>query len=215
MPRFPVFLLLSLAVHIAASRLLPASAAAPDVAPPSAAASVLHMPQVQLQRPSLAPATLAPQPQPQPQRISKPLVKADKPRETAKASAPAASPPALAAAVATAAPVRAASAVAPEALPPPEVFSREPSFREHPKPPHYPSQARRRNQQGTVLVEVRLDARGELRSLNVLRSSGIDSLDRAALDAVAAWRFRPETLGGRGVPSRVQIPIQFALSASR
>lgn len=211
MPRFPVFLLLSLAVHIAASRLLPASAAAPDVAPPSAAASVLHMPQVQLQRPSLAPATLAPLPQ----RVSKPLVKADKPRETAKASAPAASPPALAAAVATAAPVRAASAVAPEALPPPEVFSREPSFREHPKPPHYPSQARRRNQQGTVLVEVRLDERGELRSLNVLRSSGIDSLDRAALDAVAAWRFRPETLGGRGVPSRVQIPIQFALSASR
>ncbi|NQD91286.1 energy transducer TonB [Pseudomonas sp. CrR25] len=95
------------------------------------------------------------------------------------------------------------------------MFSRAPSFRERPKPPQYPTQARRRNQQGTVLVEVRLDARGAQRSLTVLRSSGVDSLDRAAIDAVSAWRFRPQSAGGRGVPSRVHIPIQFALSASR
>lgn len=96
-----------------------------------------------------------------------------------------------------------------------EVLSREPSFREPPGPPRYPAQARRRNQQGTVMLEVRLDERGEQRGLSVLRSSGIDSLDRAALEAVAGWRFRPETQGGRAVPSRVQIPIEFALTASR
>jgi protein TonB len=66
-----------------------------------------------------------------------------------------------------------------------------------------------------VLVEVRLDARGQQRSINVLRSSGVDSLDRAALEAVAKWRFLPETTGGQAVPSRVHIPIQFALTASR
>jgi protein TonB len=96
-----------------------------------------------------------------------------------------------------------------------EVLSSKPSFREPPRQPSYPSQARRRNQQGVVLVEVRLDERGQQRSLNVLRSSGVESLDRAALEAVAKWRFNPERTGGQAVPSRVQIPIQFALTASR
>uniref|UniRef100_UPI0030EEAA08 energy transducer TonB n=1 Tax=Pseudomonas guineae TaxID=425504 RepID=UPI0030EEAA08 len=96
-----------------------------------------------------------------------------------------------------------------------EVFSAKPSFRDPPRQPNYPAQARRRNQQGEVLVEVRLDAFGRQRSLNVLRSSGVDSLDRAALEAVAQWRFRPETSAGQAVPSRVQIPIRFALTASR
>jgi len=96
-----------------------------------------------------------------------------------------------------------------------EVLSSKPSFREPPRQPRYPSQARRRNQQGVVLLEVRLDELGRQRSLNVLRSSGVESLDRAALQAVAAWRFNPETTDGQAVPSRVHIPIQFALTASR
>lgn len=96
-----------------------------------------------------------------------------------------------------------------------EVFSREPAFLEPPRPPVYPAKARRRNQQGLVLVEVRLDARGLQKEIRLLRSSGVESLDRAALDAVAAWRFRPETQNGQPVPSRVHIPIDFALSASR
>lgn len=96
-----------------------------------------------------------------------------------------------------------------------EVFSREPEFLTPPKPPVYPAQARRRNQQGLVLVEVRLDAGGQLRGLRLLRSSGVESLDRSAMDAVANWRFRPETQNGLPVPSRVHIPIEFALSASR
>jgi protein TonB len=32
---------------------------------------------------------------------------------------------------------------------------------------------------------------------------------------VSGWRFRPEMLDGQNVASRVQIPIQFALTASR
>ncbi|UVE17036.1 TonB family protein [Pseudomonas sp. LS44] len=96
-----------------------------------------------------------------------------------------------------------------------EVFSSRPSFLEPPKQPGYPALARRRNQQGVVLIEVRLDARGDQRELKLLRSSGIDSLDRAALEAVASWRFRAESQNGQPVPSRVHIPIQFALTASR
>lgn len=116
---------------------------------------------------------------------------------------------------AAAAPARVESASPASAAVAAEVLTSKPSFREPPRQPSYPSQARRRNQQGVVLLEVRLDALGQQRSLNVLRSSGVESLDRAALQAVAAWRFNPETTDGQAVPSRVHIPIQFALTASR
>ena len=96
-----------------------------------------------------------------------------------------------------------------------EVFSSAPSFLQPPTAPRYPSLAKRRNQQGVVLLEVRLDERGQQRALQIVRSSGVESLDEAALEAVAAWHFRPETEDGRAVPSRVQIPIEFALTASR
>ncbi|GLK91875.1 energy transducer TonB [Pseudomonas turukhanskensis] len=96
-----------------------------------------------------------------------------------------------------------------------EVFSSKPSYLQPPRQPHYPNLAKRRNQQGVVLVEVRLDERGQQRALQIVRSSGVESLDEAALEAVADWHFRPETLDGRAVPSRVQIPIEFALTASR
>jgi protein TonB len=108
-----------------------------------------------------------------------------------------------------------ASAVAPPQAVRPEVFSLKPSFAQAPPAPRYPAQARRRNQQGVVLLEVRLDARGEQRELKLLRSSGVPSLDHAALTAVAGWRFRAEVRDGLGVPSRVQIPIEFALTATR
>ena len=96
-----------------------------------------------------------------------------------------------------------------------EVFSHQPAFRLPPQQPRYPAQARRRNQQGVVLLEVRLDAHGKQRAITLLRSSGFSSLDSAALEAVAGWYFHPEIINGKGVPSRVEIPIEFALLASR
>jgi protein TonB len=96
-----------------------------------------------------------------------------------------------------------------------EVFSNKPSYLQPPTQPHYPNLAKRRNQQGVVVLEVCLDERGQQRALQIVRSSGVESLDEAALEAVADWHFRPETVDGRAVPSRVQIPIEFALTASR
>ncbi|WP_298183277.1 energy transducer TonB [uncultured Pseudomonas sp.] len=230
MLRFSLFLLLSLAVHVAGSRLhgttqRPALSAAQTADAPQ----VLRLAAV-LQA---APAALPEQPQPLRQvAVSQALaVKPSAPVPTAKPQAiavPAETPPGSALArapnspavsptvTADAAPAAPAAPAAAVAAPPlAEVLSRQPSFRQPPRQPSYPSQARRRNQQGVVLVEVRLDARGRQRSLSVLRSSGVDSLDRAALEAVAQWHFRPETAGGQAVPSRVQIPIKFALTASR
>jgi len=94
-----------------------------------------------------------------------------------------------------------------------EVISSKPRFARAPSAPVYPALARRRQQQGTVWLEVRLDARGKQVELQVLRSSTVPSLDQAALAAVRKWQFLPETYNGVGVPSRVQIPIEFAIAA--
>lgn len=232
MLRLSLFVLLSLLLHLAGWLLL----GGPGV-PPSEAAQA---PKV-LRLGGLVQLAPAPPANPQPVLApaqARPAAKADsapvaarKPRArsvepapatASVASTPVATPPAAAPA-APSTPVAAppapastpASVQAPAPSQPIEVLSHKPSFRQPPQPPHYPAQARRRNQQGTVLLEVRLDKHGQQRGLAVLRSSGIASLDRAALEAVAAWRFNPQQQGGVAVPSRVQIPIEFALTASR
>lgn len=116
--------------------------------------------------------------------------------------------PAVAEGVAPAAAQSKASAVSTQ-----EVISSKPRFARAPSAPVYPALARRRQQQGTVWLEVRLDARGKQVELQVLRSSTVPSLDQAALAAVRKWQFLPETYNGVGVPSRVQIPIEFAIAA--
>lgn len=93
-----------------------------------------------------------------------------------------------------------------------EVVSETPRFREPPEAPDYPARARRLNQQGQVLLEVRLDASGNQREVQLVRSSGFTSLDQAAAAAVADWKFQPELRNGQPQPSRVQIPIDFALN---
>lgn len=94
-----------------------------------------------------------------------------------------------------------------------KVVSTQPRFARTPAAPVYPALARRRQQQGTVWVDVRLDAQGRQIGLQVLRSSGVKSLDQAALTAVKQWQFLPERQNGIGVPSRVHIPIEFAIAA--
>jgi protein TonB len=228
MLRLSLFLLLSLVLH-AVGWLLHGDAQPPalSAAQKREAPQVLRLAAV-LQQAAPAPVKQPEQPQhqavvpreaPTPKPDAQPPVAKVKPRAMAKPvhsqptpalPAKAARPSAAVAASAQTAPVKPVAA-----QPVAEVLITQPSFREPPRQPNYPSQARRRNQQGVVLVEVRLDARGQQRSLNVLRSSGVESLDRAALEAVATWRFNPERTGGQAVPSRVQIPIQFALTASR
>lgn len=184
---------------------VPASPSPTSVAPASTKPEVLKGQSVESRSSTPAKLALRPQPEPRAEKPAKPTPPA-KPVSESVAVRPLVSRPAVRA---TAQPVPAAPA------PLEEVFSREPSFLEPPRPPAYPSQARRRNQQGVVLIEVRLDRQGGQKALKVLRSSGIDSLDRAALAAISGWRFRPETHNGKAVPSRVHIPIQFALTANR
>lgn len=100
------------------------------------------------------------------------------------------------------------SAVEPLTIP----VQTEPSFIEPPKPPRYPSLARKRGQQGTVLVELWLDESGHQTKLLVSQSSGVSALDQAAVTAVAKWRFQAHRLNGLNVASRVTVPLEFVLN---
>jgi protein TonB len=77
--------------------------------------------------------------------------------------------------------------------------------------PAYPYAARRRGQEGRVVLEVEVLADGGAGAVAVARSSGVASLDRAAVDAVRRWRFRPARRNGRTVRSTVRVPVRFAL----
>lgn len=234
-------LLLSVALHLSAGWLLYSLRAAPEPLAwqtPMAIqlvslASAAEPARVRPARPlpiaaDVPPAPKAPAPtkpvaaaKPLPAKTQPALAKAPPPEARQRPAQPSTAPkpvqqapsqPAVASAPVNTAIARAPAPAAPPTSP---VLSLRPSFVSPPPPPRYPSQARRRNQQGVVQVEVCLDERGQQLKLTLIRSSGIESLDQAALDAVTRWRFRPEIVDGRAVPSRVQIPIEFALTANR
>jgi len=85
-----------------------------------------------------------------------------------------------------------------------------PLYRENP-PPAYPGLARRRGYEGVVLLDVLVSEEGHVGELRVARSSGYSLLDRAAVEAVEAWRFEPGRRGDRPVAMRVRVPVRFRL----
>lgn len=85
------------------------------------------------------------------------------------------------------------------------------AWRSPPRPPVYPMLARRRAQEGEVLLRLDLDMRGRITSARVLVSSGYPLLDAAALQAGSDWRLQPARINGVGVASYVKIPVQFRL----
>ena len=78
--------------------------------------------------------------------------------------------------------------------------------------PAYPAISRRLEEQGRVLIRVRVLASGDASEVRLHQSSGFDRLDAAALAAVKQFRFNPaRTRSGRAVDSWVTLPIQYAL----
>jgi protein TonB len=78
-------------------------------------------------------------------------------------------------------------------------------------PPRYPRSARRRGQQGTVVLSVHVDASGRVTNLRLFESSGHRALDNAALDAVKKWSFEPGRRGDMAVAMWVNVPVRFEL----
>jgi len=80
--------------------------------------------------------------------------------------------------------------------------------------PAYPRLSRRLNEQGKVLLRVRVSAEGRPEQVNLHQSSGHNRLDDAARRAVAQWRFVPAKQGDAPVASWVIVPIEFKLEDS-
>lgn len=83
-------------------------------------------------------------------------------------------------------------------------------YRRNPAP-DYPDEARRRRQEGVVLLRVQVNAKGRVEGVEVERSSGTPSLDQAATRAVRRWEFEPARRGDAPVASTVTVPVRFRL----
>ncbi len=79
------------------------------------------------------------------------------------------------------------------------------------RPPHYPSAARRRGDEGTVVIGVDISAAGRGERVEIIQSSGYNTLDEAALEAVREWRFVPAKRDGIAVAGSLRIPVLFRL----
>jgi periplasmic protein TonB len=75
--------------------------------------------------------------------------------------------------------------------------------------PIYPALAQAARQEGVVILETIIDARGAVEKVHVLR--GYPLLDQAAIDAVRQWRFTPALLNGQPVPVVMTVTVNFSL----
>ena len=78
-------------------------------------------------------------------------------------------------------------------------------------PPVYPARARRAGVEGTAQVELLLESSGRVAQVRLRRSSGDESLDVAALDAVERWRFDAPPPGADYRDRWFLVPIKFRL----
>jgi protein TonB len=87
----------------------------------------------------------------------------------------------------------------------------QPDYQKNPEPP-YPAAARRRRQEGLVLLRVGVDAAGYPVRVELKQSSGFAQLDEAALTAVRSWEFKPARIGSKTVDAEIEVPVRFKLT---
>jgi protein TonB len=159
-----------------------------------------------VEKPAAAPPPVLalPQTAPTPEvAVPVPVPQADKPPVPAREEKPAQAPPGPSAP--QAAPSSEGPGVA-QTTPPVS----DAAYLRNPQP-RYPMSARRRGEQGTVLLKVLVTREGSAGSVSIDRSSGSAALDDAALDAVRKWRFVPATRAGQPVEAWHLVPIVFKL----
>jgi protein TonB len=78
-------------------------------------------------------------------------------------------------------------------------------------PPSYRSESKRAKEEGSLLLSVQVNASGRADTVTISKSSGYQSLDRAASEAVRRWKFKPATRNGEPIATIVDVPIVFRL----
>ena len=76
-------------------------------------------------------------------------------------------------------------------------------------PPQYPSALLKKGIGGKAVITCVVDAKGNIVSTKVKQSSGQPELDKAALQAVSRWKFKPARRGGRPIQATCNIPFTF------
>ena len=77
---------------------------------------------------------------------------------------------------------------------------------------YYPPAARRLGLEGSVVLALRVDRTGCATAAAVVGSSGLDSLDQAALQFFETLTFLPAERGGQRIDSETPLKIAFALA---
>jgi protein TonB len=80
----------------------------------------------------------------------------------------------------------------------------------HSVQPRYTELARRAGIQGTVIVEAVIDQKGQVTNVRVLRGLPM-GLDRAAVEAIQQWRFKPALLDDRPVKVFFTLTVNFSI----
>jgi TonB family protein len=77
--------------------------------------------------------------------------------------------------------------------------------------PVYPVEAARRREHGAVVLELSVDETGAVTDVQILQSSGSNTLDTAARTQLAKWHYRPAIKDGHPVATTVRQIIDFKL----
>lgn len=79
--------------------------------------------------------------------------------------------------------------------------------------PVYTELARRARVSGTVIVEAIIDEQGDVVNVRVLKGQPM-GLDKATVDAVKTWKFKPATLAGKPVKVYYVLTVNFQVDNS-
>ena len=79
-------------------------------------------------------------------------------------------------------------------------------------PPRYPMRAASRKIEGWVKVEFTITETGTVKNAKVVESQPDSIFNRAALKAIARWKFKPKIIDGEAFEQRAVQILQFKLS---
>jgi len=77
--------------------------------------------------------------------------------------------------------------------------------------PEYPILSRKRGEEGRVIIEIEISAKGKVLRAEIVKSSSYPRLDRAALEAVKIAVFNPASEFGIPVESELKVAYRFQL----
>ncbi len=105
-----------------------------------------------------------------------------------------------------------------EPQPPQPMVQAEP-LQEQNRAPDYPPRALRLGMEGEVILLVQVDRMGRAQQVQLLQSCGSTApqreMDRAAIQAVQAWKFRPATLAGEPVDTQLRLRVLYRIQGTR